>query len=387
MKEPVRFLSESSDKDYAIRDLIQSEAYLGAMFECSRQGFIITDVDLTIVRYNLVAEVYFEKFLNVHLSHETSFLRMQKRFPELSLLRFLKNAAKGSMVSYVEDHQHQEGKSWWDIQILPIYNQQGDQLGISMTLQDITHVKSAESEERRKAVVSEKSKDELDHLVFSISQDLLTPVSNVKEIIDNARDLNDHRNREIQLEEIEKNIGQLDTYLRNIFDYTRNSRLEVQREPVSFQEMLYLVKENTSAVSVAKKIKFIERITENCNYYGDPVRIRIILENLISNAILYRDKHKPECIITVNIDVNPQKVKIVIADNGVGIPSKHLPRIYDMYYHAGENSGGAGLGLFITRESIKKLKGSIRVDSTAGTGTAFEITLPNLFENANASLQ
>jgi signal transduction histidine kinase len=387
MREPGRYFSESAAKDFAIRDLIQSEAYLGAMFECSRQGFIITDVDLTIVRYNLVAEVYFEKFLNVRLSQETSFLRLQKRFPELSLIRFLKNAAKGSMVSYVEDHKQHEGKSWWDIQILPIYNQQGDQLGISMTLQDITHVKSAENEERIKAVENEKSKDELDHLVFSISQDLLTPVSHVKELIDNARNHTDNHNTAHQLKEIEKNIGQLDAYLRNIFDYTRNNRLEVQNEQVSFQEMLYQVKENISTVSKSKKIKFIERITENCHYYGDPVRIRIILENLISNAILYRDMHKPECIITVNIDVNPQNVKIVIADNGIGIPSMHLPRIYDMYYHAGEKSGGAGLGLFITRESIQKLKGSIRVDSTAGTGTAFEIILPNLFENTNACLQ
>ena len=385
MKGLPRYFSENAAQDSAIRDIIQSEAYLGAMFECSRQGFIITDTDLTVVRYNLVAEVYFEKYAGLHLSSVPSLQVAGKKITSENLYKALLTASKGSLISYVEEHSTEEGTCWWDIHILPIYNQQGDQLGISITLQDITHVKSAGS--LIKAQENEKTRMELDRLVYGLSQDLRTPVTNMLELLSNVKATGINKPDDQNFLLMEKKMGQLDNYLRNILDYTRNNRLAVQKEPVSFQEILLLVRENIRGGSKKAPVKFIERITEHCNYYGDPVRIRIILENLISNAMLYRDKKKPESIITVNIEVTTLKVKIIVADNGVGIASRHLPRIYDMFYHAGEEQQGAGLGLFVTRESIQKLNGSIRVDSTPGTGTAFEIILPNLFENTNACLQ
>jgi signal transduction histidine kinase len=74
----------------------------------------------------------------------------------------------------------------------------------------------------------------------------------------------------------------------------------------------------------------------------------------------------------------------VYTDNGKGIDNAHLDKIFDMFFRASADSYGSGLGLYITRQVVKKLNGTIRVQSELGQGTQFIITLPNLRATAAA---
>jgi signal transduction histidine kinase len=74
----------------------------------------------------------------------------------------------------------------------------------------------------------------------------------------------------------------------------------------------------------------------------------------------------------------------VYTDNGKGIESAYLDKIFDMFFRASADSYGSGLGLYITRQVVKKLNGTIRVQSEPGQGTEFVITLPNLHVAAAA---
>ena len=69
---------------------------------------------------------------------------------------------------------------------------------------------------------------------------------------------------------------------------------------------------------------------------------------------------------------------IRVSDNGIGIRAIHLDKIFNMFYRASENSKGSGLGLYITREAVSKLGGTISVQSEYGKYITFEIDIPNL---------
>jgi signal transduction histidine kinase len=75
--------------------------------------------------------------------------------------------------------------------------------------------------------------------------------------------------------------------------------------------------------------------------------------------------------------VTEQLLEIIFRDNGIGIAADLVPRIFDMFYRATEKSEGAGLGLYIVKETVDKMGGKISVDSKLGEGTTFTISLPN----------
>ncbi len=69
---------------------------------------------------------------------------------------------------------------------------------------------------------------------------------------------------------------------------------------------------------------------------------------------------------------------IEVSDNGIGVESALVPRIFEMFFRASDRSDGSGLGLYIVRNAIERLSGTIDVHSEAGVGTRFTIRVPNL---------
>ncbi len=110
---------------------------------------------------------------------------------------------------------------------------------------------------------------------------------------------------------------------------------------------------------------------------ADPDLLHRSLMNLLENSIKY-NLNKPH--ITFEISEEDQKVKIVISDNGMGIPTKDLPHIFERFYRVDKarsrKMGGSGLGLSIVKTIIEKLKGTILVQSKIDEGTTFTILLP-----------
>jgi len=82
------------------------------------------------------------------------------------------------------------------------------------------------------------------------------------------------------------------------------------------------------------------------------------------------------------VEVTEEEAYIEFSDNGIGIGEEHLHRIFDMFYRANHNAKGSGLGLFIFKETLTKLNGTVRVKSREGEGTTFSIQLPNSLKAA-----
>jgi two-component system, OmpR family, heavy metal sensor histidine kinase CusS len=112
----------------------------------------------------------------------------------------------------------------------------------------------------------------------------------------------------------------------------------------------------------------------------DPMRIRIILGNLVSNAFKYHDPAKEECVVEIKVYKDPGRCILSVTDNGIGMQAEVKERIFDRFYNtdAGNNMHSSGLGLYITRETVHMLNGSIEVESEPGQGSTFRVSIPVL---------
>jgi signal transduction histidine kinase len=114
---------------------------------------------------------------------------------------------------------------------------------------------------------------------------------------------------------------------------------------------------------------------------ADRLRLKIILNNLISNALQFQ--RKDESIspsIWICTELSEGTVGIQIRDNGQGIRAEVMDKIFNMFYRGSASSRGSGLGLYIAREAAQKLNGNIEVESIPGEGSVFTIILPRYYD-------
>lgn len=218
----------------------------------------------------------------------------------------------------------------------------------------------------------------LDNFVYHISHDLRAPLASVLGLIHICHLSNNYEEVKYYLQLIEENVERLDKFITDVLDYSRNSRTELEQEPIDFQKLCQESWEHLAYMIIDENIELQTSIelpqTFLCDYY----RLKIIFNNLLSNAIKYR-RTQEDIKSWVRVQVhypNPQQLQIKITDNGQGISEEYLPNVFKMFYRAAYNAKGSGLGLYIVREVVEKMHGTITVQSTLGKGTSFIILLP-----------
>lgn len=225
-----------------------------------------------------------------------------------------------------------------------------------------------------------KINKELDSFVYSVSHNLRSPLSSILGLINVAR--MEQRDKLIAPDQyfdlMEKSVLKLDDTIKEILDYSKNSRNEIVATTIDFnilvQEAFNQLKYLNGYDSIRKEIT----VDGELLFYSDAFRLKVILTNLISNALKYCDPIKDQSFIKITISITPDAAIIQIEDNGIGIHSRLLPNIYKMFYRATEKNEGSGLGLYIVKEMIDKLEGEISISSIYSQGTTITISLPNM---------
>jgi signal transduction histidine kinase len=108
----------------------------------------------------------------------------------------------------------------------------------------------------------------------------------------------------------------------------------------------------------------------------DPVRLKIILTNLIANAYKYQDVQKERSTIEVSCKRENKSLNLSVKDNGIGIREEYKEKIFEMFFRATDKSVGTGLGLYVVKEIVEKLGGTIEVKTNVGQGSEFNVVLP-----------
>ncbi len=142
------------------------------------------------------------------------------------------------------------------------------------------------------------------------------------------------------------------------------------------KELVNNILEDLAYMEKREKIKITNKVTDEQVISTDEGRLKIILSNLIGNAIKYHNTSKPDPWISIDVEFVGNMVNISVEDNGPGIKEELTDQIFEMFYRASEQSDGSGLGLYIAREMAENLQGTLTVKSKVDFGTTFTLTIP-----------
>ncbi len=282
-------------------------------------------------------------------------------------------ALKGKRVTAEFSWQAKKKENlFYEISYNPIYDAFNNVYGVSVFARDITQRKTNEA-----TIV--QTNFELDSFVYRASHDLRAPLRSILGLVNIINSQAGEIDKVNYIRLIEKSAIKLDNFISDLINFSRNSRASVDIEEVDFNSIITECKDNLRFMESADKVEFISKVKGKKEFYSDPKRISIFLNNFLSNAIKYQDPNKKNTSF-VNIQVNLSRTHaiITIEDNGVGIKKEYQSKIFNMFFRASENSFGSGLGLYIARQAVERLGGEIKVDSKPGVGTTFTISLPNL---------
>jgi signal transduction histidine kinase len=221
-----------------------------------------------------------------------------------------------------------------------------------------------------------KTNAELDRFVYSTSHDLRAPLTSLMGLINIADQNTDPREVKRYLGMMRERVYSLDKFIKDITDYSRNNRLEISREKVKLTDLATEVWDSLKFAPEAENINFQVDIADDIVVESDKNRLKVIMSNLVSNAIRYHDRRKDTQFIRLRAQVNGRVFYLKVEDNGQGIAPEYHTKIFDMFYRANEQSKGSGLGLYIVKEALIKLSGSIHLESSLGIGSTFTVKLP-----------
>lgn len=249
---------------------------------------------------------------------------------------------------------------------------------MSGTAQDVTEEKNKEEVLKRQNEELKKINHELDKFVYSVSHDLRAPLLSMQGVVDIiAKDTREEMTSEY-IKMLQSCISHLDNFIRDILEYSRNARFEIKNDTIHFNELLgKITGELKFMAGSTKSVDISILVNEKQPFISDKSRLSIVLSNLISNAIRYQNPESEKPFIAIHVATDEMKAVITVEDNGIGISKDYHDKIFEMFYRHSESSNGSGLGLYIVKETIENLKGSIAIESELGKGTRFTIMIPN----------
>lgn len=252
---------------------------------------------------------------------------------------------------------------------------------LKLTIESALQFYNTQNELRERNIELEKAYSELEKFVYSASHDLRAPLVSVMGILKLAKMEQVNEIISDYLNKIETSVGKLDVLLQNIINYYRSEKLVEQQNEINFENLFRETLEGLEHYEHADQIKFSVDVEQNGVFKADEARLKIVLNNIISNAIKYQRSEESDKQIGVRAKAVNGLASIEISDNGIGIEPECFNDIFTMFYHSKAKNAGSGIGLYIVKETLAKLDASIEVDSIPGQGSKFTIKIPNHANN------
>lgn len=215
--------------------------------------------------------------------------------------------------------------------------------------------------------------DELDNFIYKTSHDIRGPLASLKGICNIALlDVKD----EVALKYLSKldvTAEKLNTILTRllIVNQINNSSIKLD-ELVNFEQVVNDVLLLERKKGLPPRLVIRKSIEKDIVFYSDKEFIRIILENLIDNAIkFFNDSERIEPFVDIRVAKEGKNLLIRVIDNGIGISEIHPDKIFQMFSRASERSETGGIGLFITKTATEKLGGTVSLKTTPEGYTEF----------------
>lgn len=233
--------------------------------------------------------------------------------------------------------------------------------------------------------VLEERNFELDQFVYKTSHDLRAPIASSIGLLNIMKMEGMSASWPGYIDMIMRSLQKQDSFIKAMLNFSKTARAVEKPEPIVLKELIEQCLRDLQFLPGFDEIsKHITANTSSECFYSDRMKVHIILSNIISNSIKYRDAAKASRL-EIAIETDTQWAQIQISDNGIGINKNYLKHIFDMFYRATERSDGSGLGLYIVKQTVERLGGKIEVSSELGAGSCFRIRIPNLLATAVAA--
>ena len=384
-------LKDITEKVIAEQKLRSREAELRAIFENTVQGYCMLDPIAKVLLFNKKAGSIWNKVNGSVLKEGDSLFEM---LPEPRLEKFrsiFDKVIKGEILEFEMEHNLANGeKIWIEYTFNPVTTPDGSIIGVCEGIRDITaritdqqtlmqyanELTKANYGQANAIANLKKTNTELDRFIYCASHEMRGPLTSIMGLI-NMGDSEVPEEYKIYFEMMKNRVDALDELILDIISHSRNARLPKQIQEIDLTKTIKNII-NGYQYTIPSNLNFELDINNNKPFWSDQGKIKMIINALLSNAIKYSDctKEKPKVIITVNIYNEYANIKIF--DNGIGINNAYKDKIFNMFYRATEVSTGSGLGLYILKEAVEILEGSIKVESELGKGSCFTVLIPNM---------
>jgi PAS domain S-box-containing protein len=259
-------------------------------------------------------------------------------------------------------------KTYFDVHISRAH-QPDAMSGFVLKLHNITREKTKEKE----LVDTNK---QLDQVIYKTTHDLKAPIMSALGLVNLAEKAPlDQRQEYLAL--IKRSLLKLSSFIEEMNNFFRNEKLALQREKIEVGKLVTEEIHDLRNLYHADKISIQVNVEEGAEFFSDVVRVKTVVTNILTNAIKYADPGKNNPFIRIDVNVGAEFGEIIISDNGIGIESEHLEKIFDLFHRATSASHGTGIGLFIVKDTMERLNGTIEVQSEIEKGTTFKMRIPN----------
>lgn len=229
---------------------------------------------------------------------------------------------------------------------------------------------------REKNEELQKRNEELSKFIYSISHDLRAPLTSMRSVIDVCKLIKERNELDEYFSLLEGRILHLEEFIQNMIDYYKNSMMEFNPQQIDFNDLIGRTIERCQQLG-ENGVRFQTNISQDFPFLSDEFRLEVIMNNLISNAVKYQQDENEDKFVEIDVLTEGPGATVRVRDNGIGIPENHMQNIFDMFYRATSEKEGVGIGLYLVKESIEKLEGTVHVDSQPNKGTVFEVKVPN----------
>lgn len=347
--------------------MIKTESLLKRLFENPKNIVLVTDEDYNIRYASATVESLFGiNPVSILGKNSLDFVPAARR----DELRDLVKDNNGTRSSEINLRTSSGEEMFFEI---TVSNQmEHDEIGgMVVFLYDITERRAIQ-----KRLESENS--QLDHVLYKTTHDLKAPLRSALGLIQIA---------ELEPGEYLKYLGlikssliRLDAMIEEMNNLYKNEKLAIQNARIDVRTMINREIENLHNMPEAQDIRFDLFVDGDVPFYSDPLRVKTIVSNLLSNAIKYSDPTKMRKYIQISAHVFHDWLFLTVEDNGIGIDAEHQDKIFDLFYRVGADKKGTGLGLYIVKDTVDRLKGKIYLRSKRGEGSSFTLTLPNTID-------
>jgi PAS domain S-box-containing protein len=275
----------------------------------------------------------------------------------------------------------------------PYYDEHGNIDGVISLFTDISKSKELEEQLTKAAEEAKKANEAKSKFLGNISHEIKNPLNGMIGIIDLLRESTQSKEDEELLKTMRESSYHILNMLDELLDLSKieSNKMDldlIKFSPLKIYNSLYLsYKSNLYSKNIDFEVDYDNDIPDNL--CGDPMRLRQILDNLLSNAFKFTKKGSVSMLFSLDeIKENTAYLRISISDTGIGINKHNLKSIFEAFTQGElsikEKFGGTGLGLFIVKKLLDLMNGEIKIESAKNVGTKAILKIPFKISNGGS---